>query len=82
MTIDTKMSAAKTHTGLKIRATRLGITLRDLCKRAGVLENTISRWAEKDPKSLEAYHKLTEVLDELETKTVHKKTVEGSNGNA
>lgn len=54
-----------THSSLKARCAELGITLRDLCDKAGVSTHTVSGWKRREPSALEAMRKLESALEDI-----------------
>lgn len=57
---------ATTHSRLKARCASLGLTIREMCQRAGVKEATFASWASAEPGTLVTLSKLEGALDQFE----------------
>jgi hypothetical protein len=53
-------------TSLKVRCVRAGITLKEVCRRAGVTPVTMRNWQKEEPKSIRIYREMLRVIEEVE----------------
>lgn len=54
------------YTSLKIECAKAGITLKEMCERAGVNRDLLSEWKKKEPKSIITLRKLRAAIKELD----------------
>lgn len=64
------MSKTTTYEQLRIEAVEAGISLTEICKRAGIQRQTVQKWKDKEPHTLVVLNKLrAEIKKAKETKT-------------
>ncbi len=54
------------YTQIKLKAKQANLTMKELCKRSGVSQNTLSSWKHENPRTIETLIKLENTLNKFD----------------
>lgn len=62
----------KTYQKIKERADRAGISIRELCRRAGIHKQTLDKWSRTEPQTLVYLERINDELGKQEDANLQK----------